>query len=165
MVRLELSRYHQNRSNQNEVNTPYMKGTAWCCFLMSFIGILFSVGLANYLIDPYGRYGTNILGAHRIDSRSWVVSRLRSLVESPNVLLFGSSRCLPLNPKWDKELLCVNVSLYAGAIEDHYCILRFAVEELGIPVRIAVIGLEPDLLLSSHPIDPMLKKMESLENI
>ncbi|MBN2512081.1 MAG: hypothetical protein JXB18_03990 [Sedimentisphaerales bacterium] len=75
----------------------------------------------------------------------------------PELLLFGSSRCLSLKPEIE-NVNSLNVSLYAGAIEDHYCLLRYAVEDLKFPVHTVVVGLEPDLLVDNQPINPMLKR-------
>ncbi|WP_139168992.1 hypothetical protein [Desulfobacula phenolica] len=139
-----------------------LRGADWYIFLFVLFGILICVGLTNYLIDPYGWHGTDILKAQRIDSRTRVEKMLRNQWNKPDVMLFGSSRSMSLKPNFGKESIGVNAALFAGAIEDHYCILRYSVESLSFPLRFAVIGLEPDLFLSTHPIDPMLIKNKRL---
>lgn len=139
-----------------------MKRNIFIAFLLIFFGLLSFVALFNYFVDPYGRYGTNLLGANQTDSRSHIVQELRRQFPSPRTLLFGSSRSLLLNPRFGIELPVMNVALYAGAIEDHYCILRYAVENLKYPIRFALIGLEADLMVNNHPIDPMLRTNEAL---
>ena len=143
-------------------NNSRFHGQHKVVFIGVFLGLLMIVALTNYLVDPYGRYGTDILNANRIDPRTWVEKMLRNQSVKPDLILFGSSRTMPLKPDFGRELRGVNAALFAGAIEDHYCILRYSVEKLNFSLRYAVIGLEPDLLLSSHPIDPMLVKNKSL---
>ncbi|MFX0142188.1 MAG: hypothetical protein ACFFDN_51595, partial [Candidatus Hodarchaeota archaeon] len=81
--------------------------------------------------------------------------------KQPDLLLFGSSRCLGLHPNYN-NLYGVNVSLFAGTIEDYYCIFRYAVDELKYPIKVVVLGLEPDLMLNSHPTDMMLIRNNKL---
>ncbi|MBC8548954.1 MAG: DUF1574 family protein [Candidatus Brocadiales bacterium] len=111
----------------------------------------------NYLIDPYGSFGTDILNVNPVDSRSEILNKLDSADPQLQTLLFGSSRSLLF-----KHFPGLNVALYAGAIEDHYSILRYAVDDLQYPIKAVVLVLEPDLMVSSHPVEKMLVKNSKL---
>lgn len=130
-------------------------------FIILFI-LLFLTGMFNYLIDPYGRYGTDILDMNRIDARTWVVNKLSDSYESLELLLFGSSRCLGLNANYHPDVPGMNVALYGGAIEDHYCILRYAVDDLKYNIKYIVVGLEPALFSNNHPINMSLERNKVL---
>jgi hypothetical protein len=167
MIRGSLHKFVSSTPNgrhysEDKERQGVFTGVPWVVFLVCLFGMLGAVALVNYLVDPYGRYGTDVLGAHRIDPRSWIVFKLSRKHPAPNVLLFGSSRCLSLNPNYGPNHVGLNVALYGGAIEDYYSILRYAVEEMKDPVRWVVMGLEADLMVSSHPIDPMLRKNKKL---
>ena len=139
-----------------------MSSKSWRIFSFIVVFLLCLICLINFLIDPYGRYGTDILNVNQIDPRTYIVKKLDSAWPWPKLLLFGSSRCLKFNPQYNSELPGVNVALYAGAIEDHYCILRYAIDNNKYPIKVVVIGLEPDLMISSHPVDKMLAQNKQL---
>jgi len=139
-----------------------LKGRSWKSFLFILLTGLIAISFLNYLIDPYGHYGTDVLNMNRIDARSWVVKILANQIKPPQLLLFGSSRCLRQKPNYDPQIYGLNVSLYGGAIEDHYCIFRYAVEKLNYPIKFVVVGLEPALMAQSHPIKETLIRNKTL---
>ncbi|MFC1822448.1 hypothetical protein ACFL9T_07045 [Thermodesulfobacteriota bacterium] len=150
-----------NNNDKFSINV-LMKRKVFILFVSTFLCLLIFAGLFNYLIDPYGRYGTDILNMNRIDPRSWIVNNLKNQTKEPQLLLFGSSRCINLHVDHIPNIHGINVALFAGAIEDHYCILRYAVEDLSYPIKYIVLGLEPDLMTNAHPIDTMLRRNEIL---
>lgn len=139
-----------------------MQGRIWYYFLFTLFFLLILICLFNYLIDPYGHYGTDVLNMQMIDPRAGIVRKLTTQIQPPDLLVFGSSRCLRLRPNYNQNYYGVNASLFAGTIEDYYCILRYAIDDLKYPIKVIVVGLEPDLMLNSHPTDIMLIRNNKL---
>lgn len=145
------------------VQPQMLKGNCWYQFCVVFLLAIGSITAVNYLVDPYGRYGTDVLGMNRIDARTYVVRKLEAQVKLPELLIFGSSRSLRLDPDRYQNGHGLNVALYAGAIEDHYCIYRYAADVLKFPVKTVVIGLDADLMGTTHPVDNMLVRNGKLK--
>ena len=148
--------------NDDKALNYAIRGKYWYGFISVLLCLLITIGFINYIIDPYGHYGTNVLKLGRVDSRIGIIQKLNKQTLPPQLLLFGSSRVLKQSPNYHPEIHGVNVSVFAGAIEDHYSILRYAVDELKYPIKFAVIGLEADLMPGSHPINGFLSRSKKL---
>lgn len=150
------------QNNDDMALANALRGKRWYCFIFILLFLFITIGLTNYLIDPYIRYGTSILNKNRIDTSTWIVRQVKNQTQPPQLLLFGSSRVLNHRPNYHPDIHGANVSLYAGAIEDHYCILRYAVDQLKYPIKYVVLGLEADLMPKSHPISESLIRNKTL---
>jgi hypothetical protein len=139
-----------------------MANQTWKWFLFSLLFLLACTGLYNFMLDPYGRYGNDFLDMHPMEARGGIVKKLAAVATPPRVLLFGSSRCLRLRPHFGDQAPALNVALYGGAAEDHYAIFRHALDDLKFPLKSIILGLEPELMLTSHKTEIMLLRNPTL---
>ncbi len=106
-----------------------------------------SVGLINYIVDPYGffRYGTwrhDVSHQFIAPSENFIKTRYIALnPQKYDCLIFGSSRVNGIDGRQVKDATCYNMQYGAGLPRNHLDNLRYIVKK-GARPRIVLIGLD-----------------------
>ncbi len=106
-----------------------------------------SVGLINYIVDPYGffRYGTwrhDVSHQFIAPSENFIKTRYIALnPQKYDCLIFGSSRANGIDGRQVKDATCYNMQYGAGLPRNHLDNLRYIVKK-GARPRIVLIGLD-----------------------
>ncbi len=133
-------------------------------FTLVFVFAIFSIVavffVAVLLIDPYGDFETGLIDPIVLKDRT-VKTDLLAAREKVDVLIFGSSIAFGLNPNFISEN-AFNVAVGGAYPNDHYALLRYAVEELDVKPKKIVLALSPASFVNQrHPdisTNPRLRK-------
>ena len=94
---------------------------------VAVVVMLASAATFNYLVDPYGIYGSDLLPPYSWNLRQAKVDRLLTAPAAPEVLLLGSSRAFSLRPGRIEErcgLTAYNASVPSGRLIDYLALLN-----------------------------------------
>lgn len=133
-------------------------------FVAVFLGLM-ALALAlhggfNFLIDPYDLYGSPLPLERSRTVRSLKLELLRRAEPIPEALILGSSRVRMLDPaiagqRFGRRFFHAGGPV--GGTADWLSITRYAVEDLGYPIRLVILGVDapsfssqPNLWL--HPV-------------
>lgn len=115
-------------------------------FLVSYALGLAVVAFLNMLVDPQAKYGTRLLRPLVWMAREEKTELLRLKKEAPpEVIVFGSSRAMKLEPKYISEktgLRAFNAAIQSARVEDHLEMLRFLVADLSMRPKAVIVGLD-----------------------
>jgi hypothetical protein len=106
-----------------------------------------SVGLLNYVVDPYGvfRYGTwrhDVSHQFREPSKNFIKTRYLALnPQKYDCLILGSSRVNGIDGRQVKDATCYNMHYSLGLPRNHLDNLRYLLKK-GVRPRIVLIGLD-----------------------
>ena len=80
---------------------PHMKNAVfclWCKFrnisfmLAEYHTLILGIGLMNYIIDPYNKFGNNRLGVYISAEREFKATKMRTHAQNYDVILLGHSK-------------------------------------------------------------------------
>ncbi|MCX6647404.1 MAG: hypothetical protein NTY09_13755 [bacterium] len=136
-------------ASSNEFNWDHRN--LWVSAMVPFVIILILSGSMNFIVDPFGLYGTGIFPPVTFSQYEHKLRLLREYIPRPSALIIGSSRVECLNPNLVEEITgrrCFNWANPLAKTELFYAELRIALEELNAPVDLVIVGVEPDVF---HP--------------
>jgi len=116
-------------------------------WIVFFLMPLILIGLLNYIVDPYGIYGTGLFKPLELNSYTEKAILLREFDPKPEALIIGSSRVGQVDPIVVEELTgyrCFNFgvpSVTAGLMNS---IVQYAVEDCDAPIRLVIVGVDPE---------------------
>ncbi len=132
-----------------------------------FVAVLLALAAAalmlqggfNLAVDPYGFYGSP-LDIERTLTVRGVKLRLMKRAPAPEGLILGSSRVRMLDPAVAGERFGVpffHAGGPAGGVADWLTFTRHATLDLGLPIRLLIVGIDPPSFTSqpSHWLHPV----------
>ena len=126
------------------------EGRFTCVFVLTIVGIIVLFFVAVLLIDPYGDFETGVISPIVLKDRT-VKTDLLAAREDVDVLIFGSSIAFGLNPTYISDN-AFNFAVGGGYPNDHYALLRYAVEELHVKPSKIMLALSPASFVNQrHP--------------
>ena len=123
----------------------------WLTATVPFVILLVLSGCMNYIVDPFGLYGTGIYPPVAFSQYEHKLRLFREYVPRPRALVIGSSRVECINPELVEEITgrrCFNWANPLAKTELFYAELRIALEEYNAPLDLVIVGVEPDVF---HP--------------
>lgn len=123
----------------------------WILVLVPFFITLGIFAVTNYIVDPFGLYGTGIYPPVTFSSYEHKLRLFREYEPKPRALVIGSSRVESINPEFVEELTgrtCFNWANPLAKTELFYAELRIALDDYNAPVDLVIVGVEPDVF---HP--------------
>ncbi len=147
-------------------------------FFVIAIGLVLPAAL-NFLVNPHGLYASPLdLERNRDDQRLIKIELLKQANTPPRALILGSSRVRSFNPDYATELFGLktfHAGLSVGRFPDWLSVTRYTVNELDYPIKVILLGIDPDSFIAStnyihhpahfqelrrhltHPIEPWIK--------
>lgn len=127
-----------------------------------FLGLLAAAALAwlllagifNYVINPAGVFAPSVVPPLLWNPRGQKLALLSEVREPPQLLVVGSSRVMKLAPReLEREtgLVAFNGGVSSAAIEDDVAMLHFAMESRQLPLKLVIVGIEPESFATSQP--------------
>ena len=127
-----------------------------------FLGLLAATALAclllaalfNYVVNPAGVFAPSVVPALLWNPRGEKLALLSDVREPPQLLVLGSSRVMKLAPReLEREtgLVAFNGGVSSAAIEDDVAMLHFAMESRQLPLKLVILGIEPESFATSQP--------------
>jgi len=113
--------------------------------------ILVCIGVLNFLVDPYARYGTDLVDPLVVEPRRDKYTLLRDVPVSPEILLLGSSRAITLRPSLVEALtgrVAFNAAVTRATPLDYYVYANYALQTYGESVKLIVACVD---LQAMHP--------------
>ncbi len=136
---------------------------AWLRFVRWFLVLLGlqlgALAAMNYLVNPRGMHATSLLPPVAANLRAEKAYLLKHMQPQPQALILGSSRVMKIAPATVERLTGLrtfnagNLTAYA---EDHYVMLRYAVDQAGAQPRLVLLGLELEALHDQEPMNEFL---------
>jgi len=124
--------------------------------ILSAAGLLFIILAAAVIVDPYGFFGLRLVEPLVLTNRSEKLASFRAMTPPPQAVILGSSRVFLMDPDRIEKitgLKTFNASVSFGRPEDHLAMTRYIVEELGIDLKLIIVGVNVGEL-NHDPIDP-----------
>lgn len=118
------------------------------------LACLLLVGLFNYVINPAGVFAPSVVPALLWNPRGEKLVLLSAVRQPPQLLVLGSSRVMKLAPRdLEREtgLVAFNGGVSSAAIEDDVAMLHFAMESRRLPLKLVILGIEPESFATSQP--------------
>jgi len=145
--------------------------------LSSFIKRLLFFGIVpilllgfQYFVDPLDLYpgvqSIQPVAAHYRNVKTYDFLHSEENQQDYDDLILGSSRVMRLQASIfsDYGYHGYNYGVNMTRAEDYYCILRLLLENNKRPIRLIVIGLEPEVLSNSWPVHRQLLEVPELSN-
>ncbi|MAG11979.1 MAG: hypothetical protein CMI52_04215 [Parcubacteria group bacterium] len=143
---------------RRSVRTP--EGRFTLVFVLAIVGIIVVFFVTVLLIDPYGDFETGVIAPIVLKDRT-VKTDLLAADEGVDVLIFGSSIAFGLDPRFISDD-AFNLSVGGAYPNDHYALLRYAVEELNVQPEKIILAISPASFVNQrHPdisTNPRLRK-------
>ena len=123
-------------------------------FVATVAGCLAVVASVNYVVNPYGNYGTRYFTPYSWNVRQAKVTHLRE-APVPDALILGSSRSFAFSPEYIQRhtmLSAYNASVPSGRMIDYLAILRLTLSlPTGERLKVVLLGLDlgsfwPDII-------------------
>ncbi|MCX6645635.1 MAG: hypothetical protein NTY09_04660 [bacterium] len=143
---------------------PLIQSTKfWKIFFATIAGIVVFSVLLNYIVDPFAIYGTGIFDSLEFNRYQDKYFLLRDFDPKPSALIIGSSRMTFMDPEIVEEITGMRCFVWGcpdARMEIEYAMLRIALEEFHCPVKILIIGVEPEVFHPTKPINPEAKVID-----
>ncbi|MFA8439726.1 DUF1574 family protein [Pueribacillus sp. YX66] len=113
----------------------------------------------NYIVNPHGKYNSNVLPSLVWTGRSDKASLLHKLNEDPEILILGSSRSMKIDPEFIEEktgLSSFNAAVNSANAEDYYTMLRYSLDTLERKPNTIFLGIDVEAFHNNTPIDERL---------
>jgi hypothetical protein len=110
------------------------------------VAALLAPAVLTYLVDPLDLYGSPVALTSRIEPRRLKADLLARAAPPPQLLILGSSWVRTLDPQYVESLFgltAFNASVSNGSFGDWIAFTRYAVDELGYPLRVLLVGVDP----------------------
>lgn len=134
-----------------------------CCWIAAF-GV---ISLLNYLVNPYGEYGTKLFRPLVQTPRNDKVYLLSQLSPKPEGVVIGSSRVMRLEPEYLKPVFgydFFNFGVNSAMPEDYLAILRHYEASRGKPPEMVILGIDIYSFTDALPMDSRLMNCPELIN-
>lgn len=125
------------------------------CSLVITSGIM----AMNYVVNPHGKYDSNVLPSLVWTGRSDKATLLEELDEHPEVLVLGSSRTMKIDPEFIEEktgLSSFNAAVNSANAEDYYTMLRYSLDTLERKPKYIILGIDVEAFHNNTPFDDRL---------
>lgn len=123
----------------------------WISFVVPLFITLAVIGSLNFIVDPFGIYGTGLFPPVTFSKYEHKLRLLREFQPKPQALIIGSSRVESVDPELVEELTgkrCFNWANPLAKTELFYAELRIALDEINAPLDMVIVGVEPTVF---HP--------------
>jgi hypothetical protein len=121
---------------------------------LSLLACLLFAGLFNYVVNPAGVFAPSVVPPLLWNPRGEKLDRLSAVTDRPELLLIGSSRVMTLPPAELRKytgLAGFNGGVSSAAIEDDVAMLQYALRSRALPLKLVIIGVEPESFATSQP--------------
>ncbi len=142
---------------------------AWPRFVRWFLVLLGlqlgALAILNYLVNPRGIHPISLLPPVAANVRAEKAYLLKQMQPKPQALILGSSRVMKIAPSTVERLTglgAFNAGNLSAYTEDHYVMLRYAVERAGVQPRLVLLGLELEALHDQEPMNEFLLEPNSI---
>ncbi len=133
---------------------------SFCLLSLSFVLCsLVGVGAINWLVNPYGQYGSRLMAPIVQDSRREKVELFEKLAFVPDGLILGSSRALKVEPAYLQSRTgqtFFNFAVNHGRPEDFLAIMRYYQQRFHRLPKTVLIGVDIAALDDKVPNDARL---------
>jgi hypothetical protein len=129
----------------------------WKYMLAVLFVLLLVVAILNLVVDPFSIYGTGLLPPLEINRYQLKLEMFLELDPPPEALVIGSSRVTFLDPEVITELTgkrCFMWGVPNAKAEVQYAILKMAVEEYNAPIKLVIVGVEPEVFHPTQIVHP-----------
>ncbi len=134
-------------------------------FLISWLGAFGLIFLTNYIVNPYGDYGTTFFRPLVQTARNDKVYLLSQLNTKPKGVIIGSSRVMRMEPDYLKSIFgydFFNFGVNSAMPEDYLAILRHYEKRCGKPPEMAILGVDIYSFTDALPMDSRLANCPEL---
>ena len=118
------------------------------------LSCLLFTGIFNLVINPAGVFAPSVVPPLLWNSRGEKLALLSVVREPPQLLVLGSSRVMKLAPRElrrETGLVAFNGGVSSAAIEDDVAVLQYAMKARHLPLKLVIIGVEPESFATSQP--------------
>jgi hypothetical protein len=132
----------------------------WKIFFITLASIVLLSAILNFVVDPFAIYGTGIFDSIEFNRYQHKYNLFRDFEPKPSALVIGSSRVTFLDPQLIEELTgerCFVWGCPDVRMEVEYAMLRIALEEFNAPIKLLIIGVEPEVFHPTKPLHPEVK--------
>lgn len=132
----------------------------WKVFIAAGAWLLAIVALLNLLVDPFGMYGTGLFPSMTSNRYLAKLELFRAADPPPSALILGSSRVGMIDPDLAHEITgekCFSWSVPVARAETYYAIMKIAIDEVGAPIDLVIVGAEPEVFHPRRGVHPMAK--------
>jgi len=140
-------------------NKTWRQSTFWKIVSGTFLVLFLLVGGLNFIVDPFAIYGTSLFPAITFNKYQNKLFLLRHFQPPPGALIIGSSRVQSIDPDDVRELTGLdtfNWEVPAAKAETIYSCLRIALEDFDIPVKMVIVGIEPEVFHPTRELSPQV---------
>ena len=127
--------------------------------LISASIITSGIMLMNYMVNPHGKYDSNLFPSLVWTGRADKAALLEELEEDPNVLILGSSRTMKIDPDFienEINMSAFNAAVNSANAEDYYTMLRYSLDTLEQKPDYIILGIDIEAFHNQTPIDERL---------
>lgn len=135
-------------------------------FGITVIFCLILIFSANIIINPRSDFSTHIFKPLVKDDRKEKIDLLLEYKNPPEILIFGSSRSMKINPGVVNKLTnqsCFNAAVNSARTEDYYAILSYLASRKRLPEKI-ILGIDIEALHDNLDMDYRLINEKRLYN-
>lgn len=136
---------------ENSVPASREKGRRHFIWVTSLLVFLLALQASfNYLVNPVATFRSNRGLGPQINQRRIKVDLLRDFAPPPEILILGSSRVRNIDPELVGRTFganAFNAGVQNGGPRDWFAFARYSVRELDCPLRLVMVGVDPDNFL------------------
>lgn len=155
-------------TDTSENQADQAKSKRFSILFLSFWFIAFgAISLLNYIVNPYGDYGTKFFRPLVQTPRNDKVYLLSQMDPKPEAVVIGSSRVMRLEPAYLKPVFgydFFNFGVNSAMPEDYLAILRHYEAARGKPPAMVVLGIDIYSFTDALPMDSRLRNCPELFN-
>lgn len=129
---------------------------------------LTGVACLNWVVDPFGQYGTGVLPVIVQASRTQKLDLMEGLECVPPGLILGSSRMLKFEPNYLQRKLGVtffNAAVNHGRPADYLAMVRWYHERWNVYPKIVILGVDSAALNKIVPLDARIATEDRLAKV
>jgi hypothetical protein len=132
----------------------------WKIFIAAGAWLLATVALLNLIVDPFGMYGTGLFPSMVSNRYLAKLTLFRADDPPPSALILGSSRVGMIDPDLVTEITgekCFSWGVPIARAETFLAIIKIAIDEVGDPIDLVIVGAEPEVFHPTSEVHPMAK--------
>ncbi len=140
------------------------------CFMTFYLTVfgLGCVACLNWIVDPFGQYGTGVFPTRVQASRAQKIDLLERLDQAPAGLILGSSRVLKMEPEYLEKRTgrnFFNAGVNHGRPKDFLAILRWYHQRWNTYPEMVILGIDSAALSEVAPLDARITTELRLANV
>ena len=135
----------------------------WKVFLATLVSLVLFSAIMNVIVDPFAIYGTGVFDALEFNRYQYKYLLLKDFEPKPEALVIGSSRVTFMDPEIIEEITGYRCFVWGcpdARMEIEYAMLRIALEEFHCPIKLLIVGVEPEVFHPTKPIHPEAKVID-----